>query len=67
MSSTTPNEPSEEVPAREELIDFSALKPLNDPTCDHEFIREPEEDIPGTYTEVCCKCPVGRIVRLPNP
>lgn len=61
-----PMESSEEVmpEPRGETIDFDKLKPLNDPNCQHEFVREPEPDIPGTYTEICRKCPVGRIVRV---
>lgn len=65
MSSTeSPNpNPDKVIEPRTELIDFENLKPMHDPNCQHEFVREATSDIPGTYSEVCAKCPVGRIVR----
>lgn len=69
MSSTeSPNPNPDEVTlvapdGHSETINFTDMPVLNDPNCQHDFVREPEPDIPGTYTEVCRKCPVGRIVR----
>ena len=61
-------EPNNEVEIPDHVlnVNFDELPVVNNPDCEHEFVREAESEIPGTYTEMCIKpkCGRGRIVRL---
>jgi hypothetical protein len=56
-------ESDSDVFGKSERIDKKDIKPLNDPNCEHEFVEEPDCEIPGCKSMKCTKCPVGIFVK----
>ncbi len=45
------------------LMKWSDAKTLTDPDCKHEWVKDPTDEEPGFYAEMCKHCPLGRLVR----
>lgn len=46
-----------------EIIQAGQYPALNDPSCEHVFVSDPEDTIGDAIFEGCIKCPVGRYVQ----
>lgn len=46
-----------------ELFDWKDAKTLTNPDCKHEWVKDPTDEEPGFYAEMCKHCPLGRLVR----
>lgn len=45
------------------VIDKRSMETVTNPDCVHEYVKDPTDETPEYFAEVCRWCPIGRLVK----